>query len=78
MVAPKATRATSFSLTTLPSALARRMTFSKSSGELKRPSAATVAVNAWPSGVGSPPTEPAANCRFWVPMALYTSRADRW
>ena len=75
--APNSTRATSFRRTVEPSLLARRMICSNCSGEVKRPSADTVAVNAWPSGAGSEPIEPAANCTFCARTAVSTSVADR-
>ena len=59
-----------------PSLLARRMMFSNCSGELKRPSAETVAVNPWPLGEGDAPTEPAANWTFCPRIAASTWVAD--
>lgn len=53
------------------------MMFSNSCGELKRPSAETVAVKLMPCGVGSAPTEPAANYTFWLRTAVSTWVADR-
>jgi len=47
-----------------------------SSAVLKRPSAVTVAVKAVPSGAGSEPTRPAANCTFCPRTACSTWLAD--
>jgi len=47
------------------------------SAVLKRPSAVTVAVNGVPSGEGSEPILPAANCTFCARTAVSASLADR-
>ena len=61
---PSSTRATSLSRTLVPLGSVRRMTFSNSSMELKRPSAVTEAITCWPGNDGRAPSEPVANCTF--------------
>jgi hypothetical protein len=63
------------SSTLVPLGSVRRMTFSNSSMELKRPSALTGAVICCSGADGAAPMEPVANCTFWPRTFCSTSEA---
>ena len=63
------------SRTLVPLGSVRRMTFSNSSTELKRPSALTGAVTCCSGADGAEPMEPVANCTFCPRTVCRTSPA---
>ena len=75
--APRLTVATSFSRTEAPFGSVRSRMFSNCSGVLKRPSALTVAVIAWPDTCRREPSAPEANCAFCACTAASTCAAER-
>ena len=75
--APRLTVATSFSRTEAPFGSVRSRMFSNCSGVLKRPSALTVAVMAWPATAGCEPSAPEANCAFCACTAASACAAER-
>src|ERR1700730_8918830 len=77
VLAPRSTRATSFTRTTDPSGLARTMMFSNSSVRVSRPSVVMVSWSCWRSGVGDDPIRPSAAWMFWLCTAAITSAGAR-